>query len=466
MPDSMLMINRLVCLAGLVFISTASLRAADSASTNLPAWLTRPLSLADALTVAEAQNAALQKARKDLESTHGLSIQTRAVALPRVNASGQYRAIDEAFVDSPTVNIPGFDQNNQSWNIGLEVTQTVYDGGRVQSSLRSSRLMRELAAYEYQTTLADTLLNVRVFYADALLAAELIAVREASVKLLAQQLDDTTRRRDAGTVPQFNVIRADVELANARPPLIRARNAYRIAKQRIANELGWDVPVGMNEDLPLTLAGRLAAPRTDIALSDALAQALQNRTELTSLRLAGRLRQEGLATAKAGNRPRLEIFAGYGVQSRQFEPALTDEAHGWNAGARVNWPLWDGHLTKGKIQQARAQHERSLIDYEDVRRRIELEVRALYSTFVEAREVLDSQLKVIDQATEALRLATARYEAGSDTQLNVLSAQTALTDARSVYVQALHEYAVALSRLQRATGALVRTETKPVPANK
>lgn len=444
--------------------------AARGAETDpLPAWLARPLALADALTIAEAQNAALQKARKDLEATHGLAVQTRAVALPRLNITGQYRAVDEGSIDALSAKGPvGFtiDQNNQSWNLGLEVAQSLYDGGRINSSLRTSRLLREQAMADYQTALADTLLNVRVRYDDALLAAEQIAVREASVNLLTQQLEDTKRRFDAGTIPQFNVLRAEVELANARPPLIRARNAHRIAKQQLANTLGWDVPAGMDEDLPLTLTGRLSAPRTDIAVSNALAQALLNRTELTSLRLAERLRNEGVETAKAGNRPRMELFAGYGGQSRQFDTSLAAETHGWNAGARVNWPLFDGQLTKGKVQQARAQHERSLIDYEDVRRGIELEVRTLYSYFVEAREVLDSQQKVIDQATEALRLATARYEAGADTQLNVLSAQTALTDARTVYVQALHEYTVALSRLQRAMGSLVRPDTKQAPANK
>jgi outer membrane protein TolC len=450
----------------LVFALLLTATFARAADTNaLPAWLTRPLALADALAIAEAQNAELLKAKKDLEATHGISLQSRAIALPRVNITGQYRAVDEASIDAPSVGgaFPiTFDQNNQSWNMGLEVAQSLYDGGRINAGLRTARLQREQAVADYQTALSDTLLNVRVLYDDTLVTAELITVREASVTLLTQQLDDTRRRLEAGTVPQFNVLRAEVELANARPPLIRARNAHRIAKQRLANELGWDVPAGVDEDLPLTLTGRLTAPKTDITLSNALAQALQNRTELTSLRLAEQLRKEGVVTAKAGNRPRLEVFAGYGAQSRQFDDRLSAEAHGWNAGARVNWPLWDGQLTKGKIQQARAQHERSQIDFDDARRRIELNVRALYSTFIEAREVLDSQQKVIDQATEALRLATARYETGTDTQLNVLSAQTALTEARSVYVQALHEYTVALSRLQRAMGALVR-ESKASP---
>ena len=92
-------------------------------------------------------------------------------------------------------------------------------------------------------------------------------------------------------------------------------------------------------------------------------------------------------------------------------------------------------------------------------RRIELEVRSAYSNFIEAREVLESQKKVKEQAEEALRLATARSEAGTGTQLDVLSAQTALTEARTTEIQALHAYAVARARLERAMG-----EGLPTPA--
>ena len=465
------MINRLLLLIACAALAMVqSLAAAELPSTNappgtngLPDWLTRPLSLADALTIAESHNAALQKAKKDLEITHGVALQTRAVALPRLQAAGQYRAVDQSFIDVPTAKGPvqfEFEENDQLWNVGLELAQTVYDGGRLQSSVRSARLLREQALFDYQTALADTLLNVRVAYDDVLLAAEQIVVREASVKLLTQQLDDTRRREEAGTVPQFNVLRAEVELANAQPPLIRARNTFRIAKQRLANELGYDVPIGVAEDLPLTLTERLEAPRGGVELTNALALALQNRSELAALRVAERLRKEGVTTARADYLPRFELFAGYGIQNRQFAFDLTTEIHGWSAGARMNWSLFDGQLTRGRVQEARARHERVQIDYEDARRRIELEVRALYSTFVESREVLESQQKVIEQATEALRLASARYEAGADTQLNVLSAQTALTDARTTYVQALHAYSVALARLQRAMGVLVRQKEK------
>jgi outer membrane protein TolC len=82
-----------------------------------------------------------------------------------------------------------------------------------------------------------------------------------------------------------------------------------------------------------------------------------------------------------------------------------------------------------------------------------LEVRTAFSNFREADEVLKSQEKVVEEGEEALRLAKARNEAGTATQLDVLSAQTALTEARTTQVQALHDYAVARARLERAVGA-------------
>jgi outer membrane protein TolC len=79
-------------------------------------------------------------------------------------------------------------------------------------------------------------------------------------------------------------------------------------------------------------------------------------------------------------------------------------------------------------------------------------VRTAYSNFIEAREVLDAQREVEKLADEALRLARARAEAGTGTQLDVLSAETALTEARTTHVQALRDYAVACARLERAVG--------------
>ena len=449
---------RALSLAIVALAAQPATRAA--ADTNaLPDWLQRPLTLAEALNIAESQSAAILKAKKDLEAQYGVAIQTRAVALPRVQGVGQYRAVEDSRIEAFGGTL--FSQNSESWTAGIQIVQSIYEGGRIQASLRSAKLIKEQAILDYQTVVADTMLAVRVAYDGALLATNQIVVREASVALLTKQLEDTRHRFDAGVVPQFNVLRGEVELANARPPLIRARNLYRIAKQRLLNELGLNLPPGVMVDVPLLLADRLRAEPYNVELSAGLQEALDHRTELASLRKAEELRKEGVRTAKSGYKPNVQLFAGYGAQSRQFDTQLSAENHGWEAGARVNWDIFDGALTAGKVREARARHERVLVDLDDVSRRIELEVRTAYSTFIEAKEVLESQEKVTGQAVEALRLSNSRYDAGSGTQLDTLSAQTALSDARTTYVLALHEYSVARSRLERALGRGITTEKKP-----
>ena len=120
-------------------------------------------------------------------------------------------------------------------------------------------------------------------------------------------------------------------------------------------------------------------------------------------------------------------------------------------------------LTRGKVIQAKALYEKSRTDLDDRARQIELEVRTSYSDFIMAREVLESQTKVQEEAEEALREASARADAGTGTQLDVLDAQTSLTQARTTEVQALHDYDAARARLERAIGAEMVQNPAPAP---
>ncbi len=443
----------------LIFCLTVAAALAADGSTNSPPWSSRPLSLDEALNIALQQNAAVLKAQRDLEASAGVVMQTRAVAWPKAQVTGQYQAVDENSIDTPR-GFPIVFGTDQAWQADVRVVQSIYTGGRINSALRSAKHIQEQAVASYQTVVADTLLAVRLAYSDVLLAAQQITVQEASVNLLTRELEDQQRRFDAGTVPRFNVLRAEVELANARPRLIRARNAHRISKNNLAKVLGYNVPPELGEDIPLQLAGTLEVTPLHVELSAAVAQALERRTELTTLRKAEELRQEGIKNAAAGYKPNLQLFAGYGSRSSQFENDLTAERHGWLVGAEASWDIFDGMFTRGKVAEARALHEKSRVEIDDAARRIELEVRTAYSTFIEAKELLQSQEKVQEQAEEALRLARARSEAGTGTQLDVLSAQTALTEARTTQLQAQHDYVVAKARLERAIGLEIVHENK------
>lgn len=419
---------------------------------SLP-WPDKPLSLADCLNLAEGQNGTLAVARKDLEASEGVVIQTRAIVLPKVQVAGDFTVIDESSLEVANTPIGTFDfGQTEMWEVGVRVVQSLYEGGRMASAVRSARLTREAAIQRYQTVLWDTFLEVRLAYYNALLALEQIQVQEASVRLLERELLDNQRRFEAGSVPRFNVLRAEVELANAQPRLIRARNAWRNAKTYLASLLGYRVPDHVTEEIPMALADRLETPPFEMELAVALRLSQEQRPELKGLRATEKLRREGVVNARAGYLPSIQAFGGYGARRSQFGESLDSELHGWNVGVQAAWDLFDGRLTRGRVAEATALREQAEIDYDNAARQISVEVRTAYSNFIEAREVLDSQQKVVEQATEALRLATARAEAGSGTQLDVLSAQTALTETRTTQNVARRDYLAALARLQRAVG--------------
>ncbi|MBI5799322.1 MAG: TolC family protein [Verrucomicrobia bacterium] len=430
-----------------------------AATTNTVAWPTTPLSLHGAVEVALRQNSAVRKSQADLEASYGIVVQTRAIQLPRVTGTINHTLTDQGAIEQfPFAG--GIRTPDQSWNVRIQVTQSIYEGGRIDSARRTADLTRDQAVLQHQTVIADTVLAVRVNYDDALLAAQQILVQDASLELLKKELQDNQRRFEAGTVPRFNVLRAEVELANSRPRLIRARNALRIAKNNLANLLGYDVPRSIVDDIPLQLSGKLEADHSEIQLPVALAKALEQRTELAALRKAERLRKEAIVTAEAARKPSAQVFAGVGSHSSRFTQHLTKDVSGWDVGWQASWNIFDGWLVKGKVAEATALHRKSQEELDDIARRIELDVRIAHSHFIEAKEVLESQKKVQEQAEEALRLANARTEAGTGTQLDVLNAQTALTIARSTQIEALHAYSVARARLERAMGVTLKADGK------
>jgi len=204
--------------------------------------------------------------------------------------------------------------------------------------------------------------------------------------------------------------------------------------------------------VPLELSDTLQASPMDIDLPAALARAVEKRPELAALRKAEALRREDVVRARAGFKPSAQIFGGYEWQSPLYQNNLSADYSGWMAGAQLSWNLFDSGLTHGKIIESQANYDKARLDVDETRRQIELDVRTAYSNFIETREVLESQKAVQEEAEEALRLAEARMAAGSSTQLDVLNAQTALTQARTTQAQALHDYSVARARLQRALG--------------
>ena len=157
------------------------------------------------------------------------------------------------------------------------------------------------------------------------------------------------------------------------------------------------------------------------------------------------------AKLKPGYKPQLNANGGYEVRNSSFSDRLDDTVEGWFFGITGQWNIFDGLETYGKVKSARANLESAKINYDDSAHQVELEVQQSYANLQTARETIRSQQKTVEQALEAVRLATERLSAGAGTQLDVLNAQVQLTTARSTELQARANYNTALAEFDRVT---------------
>jgi outer membrane protein len=423
-----------------LIVAAGSMRAAPAPQQPIP----DKLDLKTAIGFAIENNFMIRQARERIRQQEGIVIEVKARAIPNVAATADYqvnhREISSAFPPSHT-----------AWAVTVAASQTVFAGGGVRSSIRSSKLAREAAVLDLKSTINDALLSVRTAFFNVLLTREQIKVQESNLELLMQQLKTTTDRFEAGTVSSFERLRAEVAVANARVPLIAARNDYRLAIESLRHALGFTTNrADMITKIP-DFVGTLDYTPVNFELLGAFQAAHINRPDLQRLEKLVDAREELVTAARSDYYPNLAVVGGWqlrkGVTSNVY-----DSDDGAFVGLQSQWAIFDGRATHGRVVQAKSLREQSQLALSEAQLAAEVEVRRAFSSWQQATELAEASQKVVAQAEEAVRLANARYSAGTSTQLDVLQVQVELTTARTNQIQAYYSYNVAVASLRRATG--------------
>ncbi len=369
-------------------------------------------------------------------------------------ASPQSQVSDPPAVAAPTATpgVTNTELSDISYTISVLGTQLVFNG-TTWPSIRGSFFQRDSAYFSFRNILDQLIATVKTQFYQVVVNRELIKVQEQSVHLLESQLKDQQNRFEAGTVPRFNVLQAEVALYNQIPQLITAQNNYRIAQLQLAKTIGLDFNPLRGENPPLEVVGEMPYIPRNIALVDAIELGKQRRPFLKQAR-ANILNQNEQLRATAGQwLPTITTTGGGEWVSSPTNSSWHDISKGWIAQVQGSVPIWDSGQIYGQVVQQRALLSEAKISYDDDVRQVELEVQTAYSNLQQNRELIKSQEKNVEQAEEALRLAKARLDAGAGVQLDVLNAQVQLLTAQSTQLQALFGYNSSLAEFDRATGA-------------
>jgi outer membrane protein TolC len=421
----------------------------------------RTFTIDRAIITALQQNPDVLRAKEEIERTKGVVIEITALALPHVNVTANGSWTDPHLGGSSGSISTGTGSGGGgstisggtdfAYNIRILGSQLVANYGTFRQ-IRGTFFQRDSAYFSFRNVVDQTIALVKTQFYQVILNRALIGVQEESVRLLESQLKDQQNRFEAGTVPRFNVLQAQVALSNQYPSLIAARNNYRISLYQLAKTLGLDHDPRHIES-PVDVVGEMVYIPRNIALAAAIEMGMSRRPFLKQARANVYNQIEQVHVALGGFLPNMTSTGGYEVFSSPRSTQFADVSKGWVAGLAFNWAIWDSGETYGRVKQQRALLSESKITYDDDVRQVELEVQQAYSNLQQNRELIQSQEKTVEQAEEAERLAKARLDAGAGTQLDVLNAQVQLTTAQSTKLQALFGYNSSLAEFDRVTGA-------------
>jgi outer membrane protein TolC len=406
-----------------------------------------PLSLEAALSEAIANHALIQetieKQRAALENTKSAA----ADLLPKFSTGYQY----SHFKETPYVVFNGmpFDawkEDRFAWNVS--VTQPLFTGFALTTRRKIADLGLRISEIEKEQAVCDVVLKVQTAYFNILLAHRYLEVADEAVTQLEGHVTDAQQFYDQEMIPQNDLLRSQVALANARQNRVHAAGNLSVAKAALSTLLRRDITAD------LRVAEISAFEPTAVELADLLARAMTGRPELKHLETA--LIQAGLGVqmAKSNYYPKVYLAARYeqlGDNLRATENAFGN-SYNTIIGVEAQWQFFEWGKTKADV--GRAEYELKALEskVDGIRDAIRLEVKSAYEKLLVADQNIKTAETALTQAKENFRITNLQYQQQIAASTDVIDAQTFLSQAEVNYYSALYGYRIAKAELDRAVG--------------
>ncbi|MEM9265263.1 MAG: TolC family protein [Cyanobacteria bacterium P01_F01_bin.13] len=419
---------------------------------RLPTGDERTISLDEAIELAYFNNQDLQTALLALEQAEAALTEARAAFLPTVTGSANVTA-QESDSTSTAFGTLGEDDIDTSVNASVQANYDLFTSGQRTATVRAAKEQVRLNELEVERRREQLRLDTTGLYYDLQDSGEQILINQAFVEEAARNRRDNALRQEAGVGTTFDVLRADVQLADAQQALVQSKANQRIARRNLARLLNLPSTVNIN-------ATSVTAPddweatyeRWELTLENSILLAFQGRVELEQQLAQREIGNQQARAALAANNPQVDLFANY-----SWSDLLDDSSDIYNFGARVNAVLLDGGAARARARQQEANADIAEERFSEVLDQVRFEVEQSYFTLRSNEENVRTARTAITQADRALELANLRLDAGVGTELDVLEAQSELTEARGNWVSAALGYNRALASLERAISNLRST---------
>lgn len=410
-----------------------------------------PITLEQALELARRNNQDFQEARLNVRQAREQLNEAQAAQLPSLSLDSQLqrRSSPGGNNNQPDDPLdPDFPDATEATTLlrtGLQLNYNVYTGGQRPAQIRVAESQLKTQQLALEQVEEQLRFNVTDAYYAVQQTDSQVAITEASVADAEQSLRDAQLLEEAGLGTRFDVLQAEVQLANEEQELTRARSQQRISRRELGQVLGVGQQVEVTAATPPEQAGDW-----DLSLEDSILLAYQNRAELEQHLEERKIGEESQTIALSDTRPQISLFTSYEVTS-DFDDSPTDTLQ---MGAQLNWTLYDGGSARARARQAEEDVAIAENRFQQTRNEIRTEVEQAFFNLESNEQNIQTAELAVEQAEESLRLARLRFQAGVGTQTDVINAQSELSRARGNLLTAIIDYNRSLAGLERAVSNL------------
>lgn len=407
-------------------------------------------------SIAEAleNNWSLKAKKEKIEQAGNVRKRARAEFLPKLSTSYGYTRLSEVYKSDPVSlgffgTIPGRDQNtrdNYQWK--GTVTQPVFTGFALTSSYRLAELGIDQSDMEVELEKLDLVLKVKEAYLHILGVDKTLGVAKKAVESLESHVKVAGSFYKVGMIPINDLLKSQVELANAQQDLVKALNATKLTRANFNTILSRQI------NAPVELKDILVYKPEKGDLENYMEKALKNRPEIKLLDINILRTDQQIRLVKSKNYPGVALTYNYIKEGDDPDVSGSPfhDANSWEVMAGLTWTFWEWGKTHYEVREKLSLKKELIQTKKALEEGIRLEIKDAMLTLEEAEKNIPTTSRAVEQAEENLRVSEERYKAQVTTSTEVLDAQTLLTEGSMNYYRALYDHNLAKARLRRAIG--------------
>ena len=407
-----------------------------------------PVTLLDAIDRGLKYNLGLYTSQVSQETVAGARLRALSDILPNLNARAS-EVIQQINLATFGLTVPGFPTIVGPFavnDVRAAVSSPILDMNLI-NKYRSANQNVTAAQFNYKNARELVVVAVGLSYVQALAAEARVGAVQAQLTTAETLYRTALDQKNAGVSPAIDALRAQVEMQAQQQRLVVAKNTLDKEKLQLARIIG--LPVGQE----FTLAQRIPyTPPPPIPLEEAITRALRDRPDYAVAQARVRAAEFSQHAATSERLPSVVFNGDYGVIGRNLS-----NAHGtFSVQGAIKVPVFEGGRIKGDILQADSALKQRKAEAEDMRGRIEYEVRTAFLDLTSAAEQVRVATSTLELANETLVQSQDRFRAGVTNNVEVVQAQEAVANSNDAFISSTLQFNLAKLALARSLGIAER----------